>query len=238
MMAGFHFGAAGSPLLRENRDEAMHFPVQLERLHHLRTEHFQGAAIVVQPDAGGPGDEAIGHHRRQQARHERVLAVLAPPAHDVELLPFINNMAQRLRDCDLIVCRAGAITVSELCAAGVPSILIPLVVSTTAHQRDNAEFMAAAFARFERINVELKQLITDWQTIELGGKRVPNDHEMKGYQADIGVGWFGTIYDESRRNKPLIKPSEDDVRVALEGNLCRCTGYHNIVKSILACANG
>ena len=34
------------------------------------------------------------------------------------------------------------------------------------------------------------------------------------------------------------KPSEEDVRVGLEGNLCRCTGYHNIVKSILACANG
>jgi UDP-N-acetylglucosamine--N-acetylmuramyl-(pentapeptide) pyrophosphoryl-undecaprenol N-acetylglucosamine transferase len=64
------------------------------------------------------------------------------PAQDVELLPFINNMPQRLADCDLIVCRAGAITVSELCAAGVPSVLVPLVVSTTAHQRDNAEFMA------------------------------------------------------------------------------------------------
>ena len=34
------------------------------------------------------------------------------------------------------------------------------------------------------------------------------------------------------------KPTEDEVRVALEGNLCRCTGYHNIVKSVLACANG
>ena len=34
------------------------------------------------------------------------------------------------------------------------------------------------------------------------------------------------------------KPTEDEVREALEGNLCRCTGYHNIVKSILACANG
>ena len=31
-------------------------------------------------------------------------------------------------------------------------------------------------------------------------------------------------------------PSEDDVRVGLEGNLCRCTGYHNIVKSVLAAA--
>ena len=64
------------------------------------------------------------------------------PAADAEVLPFINNMAQRLADCDLIICRAGAITVSELCAAGVPSVLIPLVVSTTAHQRDNALYMA------------------------------------------------------------------------------------------------
>ncbi|MGH9199052.1 MAG: (2Fe-2S)-binding protein [Acidimicrobiia bacterium] len=31
-------------------------------------------------------------------------------------------------------------------------------------------------------------------------------------------------------------PSEDDVRHALEGNLCRCTGYHNIVKAVLAAA--
>lgn len=64
------------------------------------------------------------------------------PASDVELLPFINNMAQRLADCDVILCRAGAITVSELCAAGVASMLVPLVVSTTAHQRDNAVYMA------------------------------------------------------------------------------------------------
>jgi carbon-monoxide dehydrogenase small subunit len=31
-------------------------------------------------------------------------------------------------------------------------------------------------------------------------------------------------------------PSEQDVRIGLEGNLCRCTGYHNIVKAVLAAA--
>jgi UDP-N-acetylglucosamine--N-acetylmuramyl-(pentapeptide) pyrophosphoryl-undecaprenol N-acetylglucosamine transferase len=61
----------------------------------------------------------------------------------VEVLPFIDNMAERLADCDVIVCRAGAITVSELCSAGVASVLVPLVVSTTSHQRDNAQYMAA-----------------------------------------------------------------------------------------------
>lgn len=64
------------------------------------------------------------------------------PAKDAEVLPFINNMAKRLADCDVILCRAGAITVSELCSAGVPSILVPLIVSTTDHQRANAEYMA------------------------------------------------------------------------------------------------
>jgi carbon-monoxide dehydrogenase small subunit len=33
-------------------------------------------------------------------------------------------------------------------------------------------------------------------------------------------------------------PTEREVRLGLEGNLCRCTGYHNIVKAVLACANG
>jgi carbon-monoxide dehydrogenase small subunit len=36
----------------------------------------------------------------------------------------------------------------------------------------------------------------------------------------------------------IAEPTEDDVRFGLEGNLCRCTGYHNIVKAVLAAANG
>ena len=60
----------------------------------------------------------------------------------VEVLAFIDNMAERLAVCDLMICRAGAVTVSELCAGGVAAALVPLIVSTTAHQRDNALFMA------------------------------------------------------------------------------------------------
>ena len=33
------------------------------------------------------------------------------------------------------------------------------------------------------------------------------------------------------------RPTEEQVRVGLEGNLCRCTGYHNIVRSVLAAAD-
>jgi UDP-N-acetylglucosamine--N-acetylmuramyl-(pentapeptide) pyrophosphoryl-undecaprenol N-acetylglucosamine transferase len=56
---------------------------------------------------------------------------------------FIDDIAKCYEDADLVVCRSGAITVSELCAAGVAAILVPLVVSTTDHQRFNAELLAA-----------------------------------------------------------------------------------------------
>ena len=59
-----------------------------------------------------------------------------------EVRPFIDDMATALAWADVVVCRAGALTVSELCAAGCAAVLVPLVVSTTSHQRDNAVFMA------------------------------------------------------------------------------------------------
>jgi UDP-N-acetylglucosamine--N-acetylmuramyl-(pentapeptide) pyrophosphoryl-undecaprenol N-acetylglucosamine transferase len=74
---------------------------------------------------------------------------------EAELLPFIDDMAQRLADCDVIVCRAGAVTVSELCAAGVAAVLVPLVVSTTSHQRDNAQWLAGQGAGIHLPQTEL-----------------------------------------------------------------------------------
>jgi len=41
--------------------------------------------------------------------------------------------------------------------------------------------------------------------IQFRSKRIPNHHEVSGYQADLGDGWWGSLYDESRRNKILVK---------------------------------
>ncbi len=81
-------------------------------------------------------------HQTGTPQLDAVRAAYARHGVEAEVLPFIDDMAARLAVCDLIVCRAGAVTVSELCAAGVPSLLVPLVLSTTAHQRDNAEYLA------------------------------------------------------------------------------------------------
>lgn len=82
-------------------------------------------------------------HQTGEANAEAVRAAYAQAGLPAEVLPFIDDMARRLAECDLIVCRAGAVTVSELCAAGVPAVLVPLVVSTTSHQRDNAQWLAS-----------------------------------------------------------------------------------------------
>jgi len=95
-------------------------------------------ALALWPRAERP----LVTHQTGAQNLETVRAAYATAGVRAETLPFINDMAACLSECDLIVCRAGAVTVSELCAAGVPAVLVPLVVSTTSHQRDNAKFMA------------------------------------------------------------------------------------------------
>jgi carbon-monoxide dehydrogenase small subunit len=46
----------------------------------------------------------------------------------------------------------------------------------------------------------------------------------------------GMVMAASSLLKENPNPTEEEVRLGLEGNLCRCTGYHNIVKAVLACA--
>jgi UDP-N-acetylglucosamine--N-acetylmuramyl-(pentapeptide) pyrophosphoryl-undecaprenol N-acetylglucosamine transferase len=94
-------------------------------------------------------------HQTGQANLASVQAAYADVEVAAQVLPFIDDMATQLAECDLIVCRAGAVTVSELCAAGVPSVLVPLIVSTTSHQRDNAQWLAGQGAGIHLPQAEL-----------------------------------------------------------------------------------
>jgi len=96
------------------------------------------AALSLIPAAARP---QVTHQSGRQ--HGNVLREAYAKAQvKAEVLDFIEDMPRRYAEADLVICRAGAITVSELTAAGVPSILVPLVVSTTSHQRENARWMA------------------------------------------------------------------------------------------------
>jgi UDP-N-acetylglucosamine--N-acetylmuramyl-(pentapeptide) pyrophosphoryl-undecaprenol N-acetylglucosamine transferase len=63
-----------------------------------------------------------------------------------ELVPFIDDMAGAYAWADVVICRAGALTIAELAAAGVASILVPFPHAVDDHQTSNARYLAAAGA--------------------------------------------------------------------------------------------
>lgn len=65
---------------------------------------------------------------------------------EAKVVPFIEKMADAYLWSDVVIARAGAISVSELMVGGIPSILIPLVTKTTSHQVGNAKYMQDAGA--------------------------------------------------------------------------------------------
>lgn len=77
------------------------------------------------------------------------------------------------------------------------------------------EFLATTktFSNFE-LRIKFK-LLGDRAKVNAGvqfrTKRIPNHHEVIGYQADIGQSYWGALYDESRRNKVLAGPKKEDV---------------------------
>jgi hypothetical protein len=64
-----------------------------------------------------------------------------------------------------------------------------------ADQRASEGFIAA-YERFEAVNKELKQLITDWQTLEIGGQSVPNDHSDKAHD-DAIIDRLGEMHERA-----------------------------------------
>jgi UDP-N-acetylglucosamine--N-acetylmuramyl-(pentapeptide) pyrophosphoryl-undecaprenol N-acetylglucosamine transferase len=94
-------------------------------------------------------------HQCGAAHAQTTRAAYAQAGVAAEVLPFIDDMAAQYAAADLVLCRAGAISITELAAAGVPAILVPFVARTTDHQRSNAEFMAAQGAALHLPQSEL-----------------------------------------------------------------------------------
>ena len=67
--------------------------------------------------------------------------------------------------------------------------------------------------------------------IQFRTKRIPNNHEVSGYQADMGTGWWGALYDESRRNKVLTGPDQNKMKDVIKSDawndyVIRAEGKH------------
>ncbi|UKI35588.1 MAG: hypothetical protein L6V93_15860 [Clostridiales bacterium] len=72
-----------------------------------------------------------------------------------EILPYIHNMDTYLAAADLVICRSGAITLSEICALKKPSILIPSPNVTHNHQ----EFNASALVKRKRRDYDKRKRV-------------------------------------------------------------------------------
>ena len=61
---------------------------------------------------------------------------------NADIRPFLDDMANQYAWADVLICRAGALTIAELAAAGVASVLIPLPLAVDDHQTHNARFLS------------------------------------------------------------------------------------------------
>lgn len=88
-----------------------------------------------------PQTRPIVTHQCGKNAVDEVRALYSRYGVEADVVNFIDDMASAYRQADVVVCRAGATTVSELTAGGIPAILVPFVVSTTQHQLGNAQYM-------------------------------------------------------------------------------------------------
>ncbi|MGB7848444.1 MAG: undecaprenyldiphospho-muramoylpentapeptide beta-N-acetylglucosaminyltransferase [Candidatus Acidiferrum sp.] len=94
-------------------------------------------------------------HQTGERDYNNVRAAYAQHEMQVEVAPFLTNMAERFAWADVIVCRAGAITAAEVAAAGRAAIFIPFGKATDSHQLRNAQEMTNAGAARLIIEAEL-----------------------------------------------------------------------------------
>ena len=119
------FGSLGAAEM--NRETARF--LALEARNGLPFHHVHGAGAI--------GCQRMGGYLRD----EKVDLSRTP---ELEVREYIQNMSELMRAADLVICRAGASTISELTALGVPAVIIPSPNVTHNHQESNARVLADA----------------------------------------------------------------------------------------------
>ncbi|WP_068636012.1 undecaprenyldiphospho-muramoylpentapeptide beta-N-acetylglucosaminyltransferase [Thauera butanivorans] len=94
-------------------------------------------------------------HQAGEKQIEALHAAYASAQVEGELRPFIDDMASAYAEADLVICRAGALTVSELAAVGAASLLVPFPYAVDDHQTGNARFLADRGAAYLLPQTEL-----------------------------------------------------------------------------------
>jgi UDP-N-acetylglucosamine--N-acetylmuramyl-(pentapeptide) pyrophosphoryl-undecaprenol N-acetylglucosamine transferase len=96
-------------------------------------------ALALIPGSSRP----LVTHQSGAKQLDELRANYAAAGVQAELTPFIDDTAQAFADADLIICRAGASTVTEIAAVGAAALFVPFPYAVDDHQTANAQFLVA-----------------------------------------------------------------------------------------------
>ncbi|WP_198266305.1 undecaprenyldiphospho-muramoylpentapeptide beta-N-acetylglucosaminyltransferase [sulfur-oxidizing endosymbiont of Gigantopelta aegis] len=146
-------GSLGATALNEKIPEAL-IKIQNEGL--LEQSAFD--SIYVRHQCG----------EKNVSETEKNYTELSSDTITVEVMPFIDDMAKNYAWADLIICRSGALTVSEIAAAGVASLLVPYPYAVDDHQTANAAYLADQGAAFlvQQDNLAIETLVDILMTLD------------------------------------------------------------------------
>lgn len=146
----------------------------------------QGAARLnaVVPAALAMIDTASRPHVIHQAGERHIAPareLYAKHGVQADVRAFIDDMAEVYSWADLVICRSGALTVSELSAAGLPAIFVPFAAAVDDHQTRNAEFLVKAHAGLLIAESELTplRLANELQALLAAGRERLADMAVK-----------------------------------------------------------
>ncbi|MCB1750591.1 MAG: undecaprenyldiphospho-muramoylpentapeptide beta-N-acetylglucosaminyltransferase [Gammaproteobacteria bacterium] len=104
-------------------------------------ETLPGALALLEPE-----NQPFVHHQAGRNKAETTARAYREAGLKAEVVPFIEDMAAAYAWADLLVCRAGALTIAEVAAAGVAAILVPYPHAVDDHQTKNARYLTDAGA--------------------------------------------------------------------------------------------
>nr|PZN67272.1 MAG: undecaprenyldiphospho-muramoylpentapeptide beta-N-acetylglucosaminyltransferase [Pseudomonadota bacterium] len=140
-------------------------------------ESVPQALRILARDAAAP--RFVVRHQAGEKLFDTARAAYRDAGVEGEVTPFIADMAEALGWADLVVCRAGALTVAELAAAGVGAVLVPYPHAVDDHQTHNARFLVDAGAA---------RLVPDAQLTGENLARVLKDLAARGREGLLELG--------------------------------------------------
>jgi UDP-N-acetylglucosamine--N-acetylmuramyl-(pentapeptide) pyrophosphoryl-undecaprenol N-acetylglucosamine transferase len=144
---------------------------------------LNSAAIEGLPDLLKQRPHMTVTHQTGEADHDRVSQAYRRAGVTATVLPFVYDMPAAINAADIVVARAGAMTVAELTTCGKPAILIPLPTAIYDHQMKNAKVMEAAGAA-----VVLPQADLTGATLARSVAQILDDPQRMKAMEDASVG--------------------------------------------------